>query len=88
VAARLRVAQGHHLGVRPAGGLRVALPQHGRTVRRHDHAAHARVRVGQADRLLGERQRQKPGFHRDRPVGRAPRRRFSSGMAKAAVPGG
>ena len=51
-----RVAQGHHLGVRPAGLLRVATADHA-AVGRHDDAADPRVRLGQPDRLLGERQR-------------------------------
>jgi hypothetical protein len=56
VAAGAGVAQGHDLGMRVAGGLRVAAADDP-PVRAVDDAAHARVGVGQADAVVGQRQR-------------------------------
>ena len=56
VAAGLRVAQGHDLGVRATGLLGAALADH-RAMGVHQHAAHARVWVGKIERLLRPCQR-------------------------------
>jgi hypothetical protein len=55
-ALRSGVAQRHHLGVRTAGLLRVALAEH-TAFGIAQHAAHARVRVGQQQRRRGQAQR-------------------------------
>jgi hypothetical protein len=49
-APGLGIAQGHHLGVRPACLLGVALPCH-QAVGTQQHATHAGIGVGQAERL-------------------------------------
>jgi len=55
VAARLQIVQRHHLGVGLARGLGVPDPKH-QALRIGDDAAHARIRLAQADGELGERQ--------------------------------
>jgi hypothetical protein len=54
-ALRRGVAQRHHLGMRAAGLLRVALAQHA-AFSVAQHAAHARVRIGQQQRRRGQPQ--------------------------------
>ena len=79
-AARGGVAQRHHLGMRPAGFLGVAAADDA-AVAVDDDAADARIGIGQADRLFGERERLAHGFGEG--VGSTGGRRVVQGVRRA-----
>jgi hypothetical protein len=55
MALRRGIAQRHHLGMRTTGLLRMALAQHA-PAGIAQHAAHARVRIGQQQRVGSQAQ--------------------------------